>query len=110
MSFSPSPSGRPYSGYEELDLDADDGEPTLDPWRSTTASTSPTTSTRSRFSAQSSATNLSTPGASSSRLPLKRGSSSGKAKVQTRSASDIPVVLGVAVVDFNHLVSHFSLP
>ena len=110
MDFSSSNSSRPYSGYEELDLDSDEaGVSTVDPWRSTSITTTPpsiSTST-SRFPTQSPTSNLSTPGASSSRLPSPRVKSldSPSKTIAMNSIADVPVVLGVAVVDFNHLVS-----
>ena len=91
---------RPHSDYEELDHNIDSNRTSPhDPWR---ASSTPFSSPLP-FSSHTTTTVLSTPGASSSKLP-----STTKPKPGISSAEDVPVVLGVVVVDFNHLVSFIS--
>lgn len=124
---------RPYSGFEELDLDDEPltPNPTIttkqdrtstsggispttsftasnpyaspvsqkdDPWRSA-HHTSSSAASASRFSA-------STPGAGATSPPkMERASTSTSRASGSRLGSNDAAVLGVAVVDFNHLVS-----
>jgi len=94
---------RPLSSYEELSLD--DGDSTrTDPWSETPA----------RFSTASSSfqtsPSRSSPGMSPPSKPVldRYDSIASVGTSLGRTTDEVPLVLGVAVVDFNHLVSRLN--
>ncbi|ORY31584.1 transport protein Avl9-domain-containing protein [Naematelia encephala] len=88
---------RPSSAYEDLSLE-DDGPAATDPWRSSSTTHSSTFSTQTVFSS-------STPGASSSRPAYSSTPSvTSTSQLSNNRRGPLPMVLGVAVVDFNHLI------
>ena len=102
------------SGYEDLSLDDDGPDQARDPWASPAKSEPKHDFTTSRFSAASSSFATSPSRSSSTsqlgmsgagRPGLGKHASTSASTVTSGRAQDCPLVLGVAVVDFNHLVS-----
>jgi hypothetical protein len=118
---------RPLSGYQDLSLDDDDDTSRVDPWQPKGDAKSPsspsTHRSTSRFSTGSSVHDINFAEASSSSRPSYQtydSSSTGVTsptheeeeagkglwtKSRFNTLAEAPLVLGVAVVDFNHLVS-----
>lgn len=89
------------SGYEDLSLDDEPGS-SVDPWSS--HSKPDPTSFRSS-TASSSFLASGSPGSSRPQYDRYTSSATTTTSVQLRDEEEVPLVLGVAVVDFNHLVS-----
>lgn len=95
---------RPSSAYEDLDLTSSD-DPPMDPWSSPAA---PASSSRFSVPSSSSFSSFTNSRGGEGLSAAPKPGRAAKSKGRQGPRSDVPLVLGVAVVDFNHLVRRVS--